>query len=212
MWMEWRRQLQDGAENRQKKSLPLYQKTRVFRIWEPDIIWGTIQTANYAETVFEEVSNFHETPVCDAGPHRVREGQQADRGGLQPADLVAAPGGVPAAVTERDVVVPADLRRGLPPARRRGRRQRQHRGPAGLPPLGRTGLKGAVHPAVGDLKPRDQLHVEAGRGGEHPAGHERRLQVAVGPLDQTLGLRVAGPAQDHLARQQASSPVSAASS
>lgn len=63
MWMEWRRQLQDGAENRQKKSLPLYQKTKVFRIWEPDIIWGTIQTADYAETVFEEVSNFHETPA-----------------------------------------------------------------------------------------------------------------------------------------------------
>ncbi|MFC6062829.1 helix-turn-helix domain-containing protein [Streptomyces ochraceiscleroticus] len=63
MWMEWRRQIQGGAENRQKKSLPLYQKTKVFRIWEPAMIWGTIQTADYAENVFEQVSNFHETPA-----------------------------------------------------------------------------------------------------------------------------------------------------
>ncbi|MFC9244464.1 helix-turn-helix domain-containing protein [Streptomyces sp. NPDC057136] len=63
MWMEWRRQIQDGTENRQKKSLPIYRKTKVFRVWEPSIIWGTIQTADYAENVFEQVSNFHETPA-----------------------------------------------------------------------------------------------------------------------------------------------------
>ncbi|MFJ4013773.1 DUF5753 domain-containing protein [Streptomyces sp. NPDC090026] len=61
MWMDWRRQLQDGAENRQKKSLPLYQKTKVFRIWEPTTIWGTIQTAAYAENIFEQVLSFYET-------------------------------------------------------------------------------------------------------------------------------------------------------
>ncbi|MEU3049941.1 helix-turn-helix transcriptional regulator [Streptomyces sp. NPDC006984] len=63
MWMDWRRQLQDGAENRQKKSLPLYQKTKAFRIWEPTTIWGTIQTAAYAENIFEQVLNFYETPA-----------------------------------------------------------------------------------------------------------------------------------------------------
>jgi len=63
MWMEWRRQIQEGAENRQKKSLTLYQKTKVLRIWEPSTIWGTIQTAGYAENIFEQVSNFHETPA-----------------------------------------------------------------------------------------------------------------------------------------------------
>ncbi|WP_432067643.1 helix-turn-helix domain-containing protein [Streptomyces sp. C10-9-1] len=63
MWMDWRRQLQDGAENRQKKSLPLYQKTKVFRIWEPTTIWGTIQTAAYAENIFEQVLSFYETPA-----------------------------------------------------------------------------------------------------------------------------------------------------
>ncbi|WP_199844210.1 helix-turn-helix domain-containing protein [Streptomyces sp. RTd22] len=63
LWMEWRRLLADGAESRQKKSLPLYRKTKVFRIWEPNMIWGTIQTADYAENVFDQVSNFHDTPA-----------------------------------------------------------------------------------------------------------------------------------------------------
>ncbi|MEW2552781.1 helix-turn-helix transcriptional regulator [Streptomyces zhihengii] len=63
MWMEWRRMLQAGTEGRQKKSLPLYRKTRVFRIWEPSTVWGTLQTAGYAENVFRQVSNFHETPA-----------------------------------------------------------------------------------------------------------------------------------------------------
>ncbi|MEU1015980.1 helix-turn-helix transcriptional regulator [Streptomyces sp. NPDC005898] len=63
LWMEWRRQLQEGTENRQKRSLPLYQKTKVFRIWDPSTIWGTIQTSDYAEVIFEQVSNFYESPV-----------------------------------------------------------------------------------------------------------------------------------------------------
>ncbi|KUL50136.1 XRE family transcriptional regulator [Streptomyces sp. NRRL F-4489] len=61
MWREWRRQIQDGAENRQKKSLPVYRRTKVFRIWEPSVIWGTLQTADYAENIFEQVANFHES-------------------------------------------------------------------------------------------------------------------------------------------------------
>ncbi|QRX90885.1 helix-turn-helix domain-containing protein [Streptomyces noursei] len=62
MWMEWRRHIQDGTENLQKKSLPLYRKTKVFRVWEPNVIWGTIQTAEYAKVIFELVSSFHESP------------------------------------------------------------------------------------------------------------------------------------------------------
>ncbi|MFD7922347.1 helix-turn-helix domain-containing protein [Streptomyces sp. NPDC059740] len=63
LWMEWRRVLAAGAANRQKKSLPLYQKTKIFRIWDPNMVWGTIQTAEYAENVFELLSDFHETPA-----------------------------------------------------------------------------------------------------------------------------------------------------
>ncbi|WP_411084436.1 helix-turn-helix domain-containing protein [Streptomyces sp. cmx-18-6] len=63
LWLEWRRVLAAGTENRQKQSLPLYRKTKVFRIWDPATVWGTIQTAEYAQDVFQQVSEFHETPA-----------------------------------------------------------------------------------------------------------------------------------------------------
>ncbi|NJP99298.1 helix-turn-helix domain-containing protein [Streptomyces zingiberis] len=62
LWLEWRRQLQTGAESRQKKSLPVYDRTRVFRIWNPNMIWGTFQTAEYAAEIFQQVVAFHEVP------------------------------------------------------------------------------------------------------------------------------------------------------
>ncbi|MEV0601562.1 helix-turn-helix transcriptional regulator [Streptomyces sp. NPDC050315] len=63
LWMEWRRMLAAGAENRQKRSLPLYQKAKVFRIWDPACIWGTIQTSEYAANIFQQSSSFHESPA-----------------------------------------------------------------------------------------------------------------------------------------------------
>jgi len=62
LWLEWRRLLQTGAEGRQKQALPLYRKTKVFRIWEPNVVWGTLQTAEYAEAIFEEVARLYDTP------------------------------------------------------------------------------------------------------------------------------------------------------
>ncbi|MDI5971531.1 helix-turn-helix transcriptional regulator [Streptomyces sp. SL13] len=62
LWLEWRRQLQTGAETRQKKSLPVYARTKVFRIWNPNMIWGTFQTAEYAAEVFEQAIRFYEFP------------------------------------------------------------------------------------------------------------------------------------------------------
>ncbi|MFJ8753288.1 helix-turn-helix domain-containing protein [Streptomyces sp. NPDC102441] len=63
LWLEWRRVLAAGTENRQKQSLPLYRKTKVFRIWDPATIWGTIQTVEYAEDIFQQVSSYYETPA-----------------------------------------------------------------------------------------------------------------------------------------------------
>ena len=62
LWLEWRRQLQTGAESRQKKSLPVYAKTKVFRIWNPNMVWGTIQAAEYAVEVFQQAAQFYEFP------------------------------------------------------------------------------------------------------------------------------------------------------
>ncbi|MER7466616.1 DUF5753 domain-containing protein [Streptomyces sp. NPDC097981] len=62
LWLEWRRQLQTGAEMRQKKSLPVYAKTQLFRIWQPNAIWGTFQTADHAAAIFQQAVRFYEMP------------------------------------------------------------------------------------------------------------------------------------------------------
>ncbi|MHC5705169.1 Scr1 family TA system antitoxin-like transcriptional regulator [Streptomyces tirandamycinicus] len=62
LWLEWRRQLATGAERRQKAALPVYSKTKVFRIWHPTLIWGTLQTADYAAETFKQVRDYYEIP------------------------------------------------------------------------------------------------------------------------------------------------------
>ncbi|MFI9616769.1 helix-turn-helix domain-containing protein [Streptomyces sp. NPDC052023] len=62
LWLEWRRQLQAGAESRQHKAIPVYARTKVFRIWHPTVVWGTLQTTEYAAKVFEQVVSYYEIP------------------------------------------------------------------------------------------------------------------------------------------------------
>jgi hypothetical protein len=62
LWLEWRRQLAAGSEKRQQAALPVYSRTKLFRIWHPTLIWGTIQTAEYAAETFEIVREFFEIP------------------------------------------------------------------------------------------------------------------------------------------------------
>lgn len=62
LWLEWRRQLHKGAAQRQGKALPVYAKTKVFRIWHPTVVWGTLQTAEYAAETFKQVIDYYEIP------------------------------------------------------------------------------------------------------------------------------------------------------
>ncbi|MEV7089775.1 helix-turn-helix transcriptional regulator [Streptomyces sp. NPDC093085] len=62
MWSEWRRTFQAGAGRANRRSLPLYEKTRTFRIWHPTVIWGTLQTADYAAATFRQVIDFLDLP------------------------------------------------------------------------------------------------------------------------------------------------------
>ncbi|MBO4259949.1 helix-turn-helix domain-containing protein [Streptomyces griseorubiginosus] len=62
LWLEWRRQLQTGVEKRQRKAIPVYAKTKVFRVWHPTLIWGTLQTAQYAAEVFAQGVSYYEIP------------------------------------------------------------------------------------------------------------------------------------------------------
>ncbi|MCX2971430.1 MULTISPECIES: helix-turn-helix domain-containing protein [Streptomyces] len=77
LWLEWRRQLQSGAEPRQRKALPVYAKTKVFRIWHPTVVWGTLQTAEYAAETFRQVVDYYEIPDdVDAAVAKRMERQQ----------------------------------------------------------------------------------------------------------------------------------------
>ncbi len=62
LWVEWRRQLATGVEKTQKRTLQFYAKTKVFRIWHPTIVWGTLQTAEYAAETFKQAVSFHGIP------------------------------------------------------------------------------------------------------------------------------------------------------
>ncbi|RSO09998.1 hypothetical protein DMH26_00415 [Streptomyces sp. WAC 05379] len=62
LWLEWRRQFQGGAEKRQSKAIPIYAKTKVFRIWHPTLVWGTLQTSEYAAATFRHVVDFFDIP------------------------------------------------------------------------------------------------------------------------------------------------------
>jgi len=62
LWLEWRRQFQGGAEKRQSKAIPVYAKTKVFRIWHPTLVWGTLQTSEYAAATFRQVVDFFDIP------------------------------------------------------------------------------------------------------------------------------------------------------
>ncbi|MEU6064058.1 helix-turn-helix transcriptional regulator [Streptomyces sp. NPDC047082] len=62
LWLEWRRQLATGAEKRQQAALPVYSKTKVFRIWHPTLVWGTLQTAEYAAETFKQVRDYYQIP------------------------------------------------------------------------------------------------------------------------------------------------------
>jgi transcriptional regulator with XRE-family HTH domain len=77
MWLEWRRTLRTGTKVRQGQSLSLYEKTHVFRVFHPNVVWGTLQTAEYAAAVLRQVIDYHEIPDdIDSGVAARMERQQ----------------------------------------------------------------------------------------------------------------------------------------
>lgn len=58
-YLEWRRVLGTGLKRRQQKSLTIEAKTQVIRVYQPQIIPGLLQTAEYAEAKLRRVIEFH---------------------------------------------------------------------------------------------------------------------------------------------------------
>jgi transcriptional regulator with XRE-family HTH domain len=58
MYAEWRRQMRAGMRRSQAARLPVYERTRLFRLYEPGLIPGIFQTAQYAAAVIGSFMTF----------------------------------------------------------------------------------------------------------------------------------------------------------
>lgn len=62
MYLEWRRTLRVGTKRRQEASIALEADTRLFRWYEPVLVPGILQTAEYAAAVMARVIDFYGIP------------------------------------------------------------------------------------------------------------------------------------------------------
>jgi transcriptional regulator with XRE-family HTH domain len=62
MYLEWRRQTRTGMRRLMLSSVPLYQRTKLFRIYEHNIIPGLFQTAEYSAAMLSYFYDFLSIP------------------------------------------------------------------------------------------------------------------------------------------------------
>jgi transcriptional regulator with XRE-family HTH domain len=62
MYIEWRRRMRTGLKHPQLVSLPLYERTRLFRVYESLVVPGLLHTADYAAAIFRSWVSFLDLP------------------------------------------------------------------------------------------------------------------------------------------------------
>jgi transcriptional regulator with XRE-family HTH domain len=62
MYVEWRRLQRTGLRRLQESRVPLYEKTRLFRVYCSNVVPGLLQTGPYAAALLSSIATFHETP------------------------------------------------------------------------------------------------------------------------------------------------------
>ncbi|MGH3841617.1 MAG: DUF5753 domain-containing protein [Pseudonocardiaceae bacterium] len=62
MYVEWQRQTRVGMKRLMLSSVPLYERTKLFRIYEHNIIPGLFQTAEYSAAMLSYFIDFLDTP------------------------------------------------------------------------------------------------------------------------------------------------------
>ncbi len=62
MYIEWRRQMKFGLKRPQRARTPAYERAKLVRIYEPSLIPGLFQTAEYATAIMTNVIDFYDIP------------------------------------------------------------------------------------------------------------------------------------------------------
>lgn len=65
LWTEWKQALRRGTRQRQQRSVGLYEQARRIRVYEPSVVWGALQTPDYARALLEMGTDFYEVPDDD---------------------------------------------------------------------------------------------------------------------------------------------------
>lgn len=77
MYVEWRRQTRAGLRHVQQAGVPLYERTRSFRIYEPGVIPGLLQTPAYATALMGAIIAFQQIPDDTAAAVAARMDRQS---------------------------------------------------------------------------------------------------------------------------------------
>ncbi|MEU5880884.1 helix-turn-helix transcriptional regulator [Spirillospora sp. NPDC047279] len=64
-FVEWKRLQRSGLRRLQETRAALYERTRVFRVYEPGIVPGLLQTPGYVRAVLTKVGSFRNVPSAD---------------------------------------------------------------------------------------------------------------------------------------------------
>ncbi|MQS37677.1 helix-turn-helix domain-containing protein [Streptomyces katsurahamanus] len=62
MYVEWKQAHRDGMRRVHEQTVPLYQRTSVFRVYSSSLVPGMLQTAEYATGVLRSITEFQGTP------------------------------------------------------------------------------------------------------------------------------------------------------
>ncbi|MGW5367831.1 helix-turn-helix domain-containing protein [Streptomyces sp. NPDC004009] len=90
MYLEWRRVQRSGLRRLQESRIPLYERTRTFRVYSSTVIPGFVQTYEYAAALLSNIARVHGTPndVEDAAAVRVERSHIIREGGHRFAFLL----------------------------------------------------------------------------------------------------------------------------
>ncbi|RST23526.1 XRE family transcriptional regulator [Streptomyces sp. WAC04770] len=72
MYTEWRRVQGHGLKGVQQARTPLYERTKVMRVYSSSVIPGMLQTRAYAAALLSEISRFNRTPDDSAAAAEAR--------------------------------------------------------------------------------------------------------------------------------------------